>query len=473
MKKLQLIPKLNLVTRKIQSIIKTKYFMTRILLIDDDLNLCKVIEYQLQKAGYEVKSANSGKEGLEHFKQNNLDVVITDIQMPDISGIEVLKKIRQQNRQVVIIIITAYGSIENALEACNLGADDYITKPFSKEQLLFVVEKALRFHQLQQENTQLRQELVGKYTFENMVARSAKMDDVLRMAGQVAQSDATVLILGESGTGKELIARAVHYNSPRKDKPLITVNCPSVPDNLLESELFGHVKGAFTGAIKDRKGKFEIADGGTIFLDEIGDLREELQAKLLRVLQEQEFERVGDSTPIKVDVRVIAATNKDLQQRMEEGEFREDLYYRLSVIPIQIPPLRERKEEIPYLVDFFIERYGNGREIEVDPEVIEIMQKYDWPGNVRELENVIERALVLTTDNQINVSNLPSNIAQKAGSKSKPSDSFIRDDVSLEEAERQIISQTLQRTGGNRSKAARILKIPRHVLLYRMKKFGL
>ncbi|NIV12529.1 MAG: response regulator [Aliifodinibius sp.] len=447
--------------------------MTRILLIDDDVNLCKVIEYQLQKAGYEVDSANSGNEGLGLFKENDFDVVITDIQMPDISGIEVLNQIRQINRQVVIIIITAYGSIENALEACKLGADDYITKPFSKEQLLFVVEKALRFRQLQQENTQLRQELVGKYTFKNMVARSSKMEDILRMAGQVAQSDATVIILGESGTGKELIARAIHYNSPRKSKPLIIVNCPSVPDNLLESELFGHVKGAFTGAIKDRKGKFEIADGGTIFLDEIGDLREELQAKLLRVLQEQEFERVGDSRSIKVDVRVIAATNKDLEQRMKEGKFREDLYYRLSVIPIQIPPLRERKEEIPYLVDFFIQRYGKERKIEVSPEVIDLLQNYDWPGNIRELENIIERALVLTTDNRITVNNLPANIAQKAKAGSTVLESFIAEDVSLEEAERQIIAQTLRRTGGNRSKAARILKIPRHVLLYRMKKFGL
>jgi len=447
--------------------------MTRILLIDDDVNLCKVIKYQLQKAGYEVESVNRGKEGLVRFKQNGFDVLITDIQMPDISGIEVLNQIRQQTQQVVIIIITAYGSIENAVEACKLGADDYITKPFSKEQLLFVVEKALRYHHLQRENTQLRQELVGKYTFKNMVARSAQMEDVLKMAGRVAQSDATVLILGESGTGKELIARAIHYNSPRKDKPLITVNCPSVPDNLLESELFGHVKGAFTGAIKDRKGKFEIANGGTIFLDEIGDLREELQAKLLRVLQEQEFERVGESSPIKVDVRVIAATNKDLEQRMKEGEFREDLYYRLSVIPIQIPPLRERKEEIPYLVDFFIERYGKGRKMEVDPEVMELLQNYDWRGNIRELENVIERALVLTTDNQIVPSNLPSNISRKADIKSELSLTFAGNDVSLEEVERHIISQTLQRTGGNRSKAARILKIPRHVLLYRMKKFGM
>lgn len=447
--------------------------MTQILLIDDDVNLCKVIEYQLQKAGYEVDSANIGNEGLQLFKENNYDVVITDIQMPDISGIEVLNQIRRQDRQVVIIIITAYGSIENAVEACKLGADDYVTKPFSKEQLLFVVEKALRFHQLQSENKQLRQELAGKYTFKNMVARSAKMEDVLRMAGQVSQSDATVLVLGESGTGKELIARAIHYNSPRKEKSLITVNCPSVPDTLLESELFGHVKGAFTGAIKDRKGKFEIADGGTIFLDEIGDLREELQAKLLRVLQEQEFERVGDSSPIKVDVRVIAATNKDLEQRMKEGKFREDLYYRLSVIPIQIPPLRERKEEVPYLVDFFVYRYGNQKSIDIDAEVIKVLQKYDWPGNIRELENVIERAIVLATDNRITVNSLPSHITQQAAGRSKPSENFIKDDISLEEAERQIISQTLKRTSGNRSKAARILKIPRHVLLYRMKKFGM
>lgn len=449
--------------------------MNKILLIDDDVNLCKVMGYQLQKNGFDVTTANDGPVGLEYFGKQDFDIVITDIQMPGMSGIEVLNEIRRINREVVIIIVTAFGSIENAVEACHLGADDYITKPFGQEQLLFVIEKALRFRKLQSENTQLRQELAGKYRFDNMVARSSKMEAVLQMAGQVAASDATVLILGESGTGKELVARAIHYNSPRKDRPLVTVNCPSIPDNLLESELFGHVKGAFTGAIKERKGKFELADGGTIFLDEIGDLRGNVQAKLLRVIQEHEIERLGDTKTIKVNVRLLAATNKNLLELVRQGQFREDLYYRLSVVPITLPPLRERKEEIPYLVDFFIDRYGQGRQFVVEPEVITILQKYDWPGNIRELENVIERAIVLSTEDRIAPDSLPSHLFSQTGLAASPSGSEVaipEEGISLDELEKQVILNTLKRTGGNRSRAAKLLKIPRHVLLYRLKKFG-
>ncbi len=445
-----------------------------VLLIDDDVNLNKVISYQLEKQGYRVSTAKSGKEGLNLFHKHPPDIVLLDIQMPDLSGIQVLEEMRRQNRQAVVIMITAYGSVENALEACRLGADDYITKPFGQEQLFFVIEKALQFRRLQQENTQLRQELVGKYRFENMVARSAKMEDVLRMVGQVAQSDATVLILGESGTGKELIARALHYNSPRQDKPFVTVNCPSIPENLLESELFGHVKGAFTGAVKDRKGKFELADGGSIFLDEIGDLPENLQAKLLRVLQEQEFERLGDSRTIKVDVRVIAATNKDLFQRVQEGKFREDLYYRLSVVPITLPPLRERKEEIPYLVDFFLERYGKGKSFTLEPATLSALQAYDWPGNIRELENAMERAVILAKEERITPDLLPAHIS---GKQQTPSTSGFRiensADLSLEAIEKRAIEEALHRSGGNQTRAAQLLKIPRHVLIYRMKKLGM
>ncbi len=449
--------------------------MKKILLIDDDKNLCKVIGYQLQKNGYTVTLVNEGQEGLTRFRENDFDIVITDIQMPDISGIQVLKEIRRRNQQVIVIIITAYGSIESALEACRLGADDYLTKPFGQEQLVFVIEKAVRLRELQQENTQLRQQLIGKYRFDNMVSHSSKMEDVLRMAGQVAASDATVMILGESGTGKELVARAIHYNSPRKNKPMVTVNCPSIPDNLLESELFGHVRGAFTGAIKDRKGKFEIADGGTIFLDEIGDLREEVQAKLLRVLQEHEIERLGDSKTMKVNARVVAATNKNLEQLVREGSFREDLYYRLSVVPITIPPLRERKEEIPFLVDYFIARYGDNRKISVEAEVITALQHYDWPGNVRELENVIERAVVLSTDDRITLESLPPQLFAKAAIATGVPVSVASpiQGQSLEAVERQMITESLERTGGNRTQAAKLLQIPRHVLLYRMKKFGL
>lgn len=445
----------------------------KVLLIDDDVNLCKVLSHQLKKNGFKVITAYNGKDGIALFSDNQVDIVLIDIQMPDISGIQVLKEIRRRDREVVIIMITAYGSVENALEACRLGANDYITKPFGQEQLLFVVEKAVQMQRLHRENTQLRQELAEKHQFDNMVARSSVMEDVLRMAGRVAASDATVLILGESGTGKELLARAMHYNSPRKDQPFITVNCPSIPNNLMESELFGHVKGAFTGALKDRKGKFEMANGGTIFLDEIGDLHEDIQAKLLRVLQEQEFERLGESKLIKVDVRVIAATNKNLEKLLTEGKFREDLYYRLSVVPITIPPLRERKEEIPYLVDYFIDRYANGKNFQVDPDVFEVLQSYDWPGNVRELENAIERAIVLGEENRIKVNTLPPPLLN-VPSEEKHHPSHNSDEIlPLEEMERRAIQSALKKTSGNQTRAARLLEIPRHVLLYRMKKLGL
>ncbi len=448
-----------------------------VLLIDDDVNLSKIISTQLKNSGFEVTVANSGKDGLSAFKEDGFDIIILDVRMPDISGIEVLRKIRKSNGDIIVIIITAYGSVENALKACRLGADDYLTKPFSREQLLFVIEKANRFRKLQTENLELQQELLDKHRFGNFIAQSAPMEELIKMASQVAVSDATVLIQGESGTGKELLARAIHYNSPRKNKPLITVNCPSIPDNLLESELFGHVKGAFTGAIESRKGKFERADGGTIFLDEIGDLHEDLQAKLLRVLQEQEIELVGGSKSISVNVRVIAATNKNLDELMKSGEFRDDLYYRLSVFPLTIPPLREHKEDIPHFVDLFIQRYGKGNRYDIDPEVISVLQEYHWPGNVRELENVIERALILSTNKKITVDNLPSYILKKERADEKQpeeKDSIVhRKDLSLDKIERGIISEALRRSEGNRSQAARLLKIPRHVLLYRMKKLGL
>jgi DNA-binding NtrC family response regulator len=354
-----------------------------------------------------------------------------------------------------------------------LGANDYLTKPFGQEQLLFIIEKTLKIQQLQDENILLKQEVAGKYKFDNMVANSARMQEVLKLTTQVARSNATVLVTGESGTGKELVARAIHYNSPRHAKPLITVNCPSIPENLIESELFGHVKGAFTGAIKDRKGLFQQADGGSIFLDEIGELREDLQAKLLRVLQEQEFQPVGGSKTIKVDVRIIAATNRNLEQLVKEKKFREDLYYRLSVVPIRIAPLRDRKEDIPFLVDFFISKYSEGRKFKISGEAIKILQSYEWPGNVRELENIIERILALSTDNEISITNIPEHISGRFYEPSGTTFNIPEEGIALDTLERLVIKEILQRTGGNRSKTARMLQIPRHVLLYRLKKFGL
>lgn len=442
----------------------------RILLIDDDINLCKVIAYQLQKRNFQVTTANSGTEGLNHFKNQLFDIVISDIQMPDISGIKVLKEIRRLDKQIIFIIITAYGSVDNAIEACRLGADDYLTKPFGQEQLFFVIEKAIRLKHLLEENVQLKQEIVNKYSIKNFVGQSAKMQHVIKMVMQFAKSDATVLIQGESGTGKELIAKAIHYNSPRKDKPMVVVNCPSIPENLLESELFGHIKGAFTGATKDRKGKFELANGGTIFLDEIGDLKEDLQAKLLRVLQEREIERLGDSRTIKIDVRVVAATNRNLKEKIEGGKFREDLYYRLSVLPIMLPPLRERKEEIPYLVVFFLNKYKKGKKYSVDPEVMETLQQFDWQGNVRELENVVEHATVLSSDNKITKDQLPSYLHTRSSNYSNQIDN---ENLSLQDIEIKAIQNALDKSNGNQTKAAQLLNIPRHVLLYRMQKFGM
>jgi len=443
-----------------------------ILLVDDDENLNKVLSFQLKQMGFNVTAALDGKSGLRLFKQGSFDIVITDLQLPGMTGMELLTAIRLLNKDVIILVITAYGTVENAIEASRLGADDYLTKPFGKETLRFVIEKAIQFKKLQAENIQLRSELYQKYDFGNIIGKSAEMEDVFKLTAHVAESDATVLIRGESGTGKELIARAIHYNSPRRDKPFITVNCPSIPENLIESELFGHVRGAFTGALKDRKGKFQLADQGTIFLDEIGDLREDLQARLLRVLQEKEFERVGDSTPIKVDVRPVAATNKNLELLVEQGKFREDLYYRLNVVTIMIPPLRDRKDDIPFLVDHFIEKYGKGKNYTITDEALELIVQYDWPGNVRELENTIERAIVISREPVITpelLKPISKNINKK---NALPPEIAASENLTLDEVERRTITNALKKVHGNQSKAARLLGIPRHVLLYRMKKLG-
>ncbi|NQT63727.1 MAG: sigma-54-dependent Fis family transcriptional regulator [Candidatus Marinimicrobia bacterium] len=447
--------------------------MYSVLLIDDDMSLSRVLGYQLEQSGFDVVVVNSGKDGLEQFKEKSFDIVVTDIQMPDMSGIEVLGEIRKIDVNIVIILITAYGSVDNAIEACRLGADDYLTKPFGQEQLLFVIEKAMRLRELQSDNTKLRRELKGKHNFSNLVTNNSEMESVLEMAGQIADSETTTLILGESGTGKELIAKAVHYNSSRAKKPLITVNCPSIPDNLLESELFGHVRGSFTGAIRDRKGKFEMANGGTIFLDEIGDLRETVQAKLLRVLQEQEIERLGDSKTTKVNVRIIAATNKDLWQLSQTGKFREDLYYRLSVIPITIPPLRDRSGDVPILINHFLKKYSRSKNFKIDSEVFDILDHYSWPGNIRELENLVQRLVTLTKGELITSSDLPGHIRSSEANLNPLSLKIPADGLSLHEVEEKLIRETLQKANGNQSKAARLLKIPRHVLLYRLKKLGI
>ena len=444
----------------------------KILLVDDDENLNKVISYQLDQMGFDVTTVTDGLSGWNLFKQGSFEIVITDLQLPGMTGMELLTSIRRLDKNVIILIITAYGTVDNAIEASKLGADDYITKPFGKETLRFVIEKAIRLRMLQAENIQLRSELYKKYDFGNIIGKSAAMDDVLKLTGRVAESDATVLIQGESGTGKELIARAIHYNSRRKDRPFITVNCPSIPENLIESELFGHVRGAFTGALKDRKGKFQLADKGTIFLDEIGDLKEDLQSRLLRVLQEKEFERVGESAPITVDVRVVAATNKNLEDLVLHGKFREDLYYRLNVVTIIIPPLRERKEDIPFLVDHFMKKYGKDQNYTTTDEAMELIMQYDWHGNVRELENTIERAIVISREPVISPEVLQP-IARNVKKKfALPPELAENENLTLEEIEKRAITNALHKTNGNQTKAAKVLGIPRHVLIYRMKKLG-
>ena len=438
----------------------------KILIIDDDINLSNITAHQLTNMGFDTDIMNSGTEGIEHLREDLFDLVLLDLQMPDIHGLEVLKEIRKFNQDVAIVIITAYGTAESAVDACRKGADDFITKPFSKEQLLFTIEKTLRLKNLETDNKRLSKELSEKYVFGNIVTRNKNMIALLDVADRAAQSDASILVLGESGTGKELLAKAIHYNSPRSVFPFVAVNCPSIPESLIESELFGHEKGAFTGAIQAKRGKFEIADKGTIFLDEIGDLRLDLQSKLLRVLQEREIEHVGGTKSIQIDVRVIAASNQDLLEKAEAKEFRQDLYYRLNVIPLSLPALRARTDDIPLLAEYFIKKYSN-RPLTLSSPFLKKLIDYDWPGNVRELENIIQRAVVLCPHDV-----LDENCAELNQGKRTQKD-MHRSGVTLESIEKEAIEKALINNNWNQTKAAEQLGIPRHVLIYRMKKLGI
>jgi two-component system NtrC family response regulator len=444
-----------------------------ILLIDDDDSLRRVIEYSLTEAGYAVTAAASGEEGLRLFGRNGFDAVITDITMPGMSGMEVLASVRQRDGRVPVVVITAYGTIESAVEAMKQGAFDYITKPVSRDELKMTLEKALTLRRLEQENVALRAEVRGRYSFERIVGKSEAVRAVLDMAGRVAASDATVLITGESGTGKELLARGIHHASLRANGPFVAVNCAAIPESLIESELFGHVKGAFTGAVKDREGKFELASGGTIFLDEIAELRTDLQAKILRALQEREVDRVGGSRPLPVDVRVIAATNKDIERAMKEGIIREDLYYRLSVVTLHMPPLRERRDDIPLLAGHFLDKVAPGRSVPIDREAMAVMTVYGWPGNVRELENVIERAVLLRQGNSITPAELPEKLTKRKGGVEDIILNLPDEGVSLEDLEKSLIVKALEKHRGNQTRAAEFLGITRPTLIYRMEKYGL
>lgn len=443
----------------------------KILVIDDDPSLRRVLEYNLQEEGYEVQAASSGEEGLYLFEQSQPNLVITDMKMSGMDGLMVLKSIKERSPETLVIIITAFGTVDVAVEAMRTGAYDYITKPFNRDALKLTVKKALAFNGLAEENRRLRNELSDKADFRNIIGSSREMEKVFEIIRKVADTDAAVLITGESGTGKELIARSLHGNSSRREAPFIAINCAAIPRDLLESELFGHVKGAFTGAVKDKTGKFQLAEGGTLFLDEVGELPLELQPKLLRALQEKEVVPVGGTKEQKLDVRVISATNLNIDKAIANGMFREDLYYRLSVIPIHLPSLRERRKDIPLLIRYFCTKYGSDKVI-FHQDALDALVMYAWPGNIRELENTIERLLIMRNGDEIGLEELPEKLLESRF----PGHAVIKlpdDGYSLEQLEREIVVQALERNAWNQAAAARFLRIPRHTLLYRLEKYGI
>jgi DNA-binding NtrC family response regulator len=448
-----------------------------ILLIDDDEGLRRVTEFTLKEEGYDVVTAADGRAGLDLFRKASCDLVLSDVRMPGMDGMELLPTLKAMSPDLPVIMLTAHGTITSAVDAMKMGAFDYLTKPFSRDQLRASVRKALEVADLKTENRQLRQMVVERFSFDALIAGSRVMRDVTDTAARVAQSDTTVLLQGESGTGKELLAKAIHLHSARARGPFIPVNCAAIPEHLLESELFGHRRGAFTGAVSDKQGKFEAAAGGTIFLDEIGDLPVLLQVKILRVLQEREIDKVGDVRPHKVDVRVIAATNRDLEKMIADGTFREDLYYRLAVVPLRVPPLRERTDDIPRLVEHFLAKHSAHLDRASIPSVREAVYSalnlYAWPGNIRELENLIERALVLDKDGVLGLDDLPERLLNQERRFGNVRVELPDDGISLETVERDLIVAALEKHGGNQTRAAAYLDITRSALLYRMQKHGL
>ena len=454
--------------------------MEKILIVDDDPEILEVIAEILQQAGYDVDSAKDGRKAIRRIEDDFFDLVVTDLNLPKVDGMKILQYVVEQSPETMCVILTGYGTIKGSVEAIKLGAFDYITKPVKSDEILIVVEKALKYRQLERENILLKQQLRKKYRFENFVGDSKPIQKVFELIERVADTDSTVLITGESGTGKELIAKAIHYNSHRRDNPMVVINCGAIPEELLESELFGHEKGAFTGAHKMRVGRFELANGGTIFLDEIGDMSPNLQVKLLRVLQEQKFERVGGTRTLEIDVRIIAATNKNLSTAVNKGKFRQDLYYRLNVIPIKVPPLRLRKPDIPLLVDFFTKKFTkqNRKRIKgFSPEALDSLMEYGWPGNVRELENLVERLIILSNGETIELDDIPESIKGKSAKVESvevkiPKDGIVFDQA-VEEYEKKLILQALAETNWVKTKAAKLLNINRTTLIEKMKKKNL
>jgi two-component system, NtrC family, response regulator AtoC len=448
----------------------------RVLIVDDDASQRRLIEFWLQEEGYGTTAVGDGISGWRSFEEQSPSLVISDIRMPAMSGLDLLSRIKATNSDVPVILITAFGTVNDAVDAMKLGAADYVLKPLNGDELKVNVRRALERQQLVAENRYLRDLAGSTFRFEYLIGQSRRMREVLDLCTRVAGRDSTVLLTGESGTGKGVLAKAIHQNSLREGKPFVTVNCGALPEALAESELFGHRKGSFTGAVADRQGKFEAANEGTIFLDEIGELPLNLQVKLLRVIQDREVDKIGFSQPVKVNVRILAATNRKLKTQIEDGQFREDLFYRLSVVTIDVPPLRERREDIPMLVSHFLksfsERYHTSP-LTITDEALALILRYAWPGNVRQLENAIERLVVLANGNTIKPEDLPQEVRESESRIAKIDLKLPDEGIDLEQVEKEILSQALQKHAGNQTRAAQYLNISRKTLIYRMEKFGL
>ncbi len=438
-----------------------------ILVIEDEEKQRRVIGLHLASADYDVKAAGTAEEGWK--LAGDVDLILTDLKLPGMDGLELLEKLKGQNSHTPVVVMSAFGTVENAVEAMKRGAVDFLPKPFSLDHLTVVVEKALEVRKLRDENRELREALGQRYQFENIIGHSAAMQEIFATIMRVAPTRATVLLAGESGVGKDMIARAIHQHSPRKDRPFVKINCTAIPENLMESELFGYEKGAFTGANVSKPGKFEQANTGTVMLDEIGDVPASVQVKLLRILQEREFERLGSNKTMQTDVRVIAATNVDLRAALEQGTFREDLYYRLNVVPLDIPPLRERKEDIPYLVEHFAKKFGG----EVSEGAMERLTGYHWPGNVRELENVIERSILLARGPRVEADDVKIEMGVSRARPAFATEAFLPEGLTLDQYEQNIIREALKRANGNKSQAARLLGLTRNALRYRLAQMGI
>ena len=448
----------------------------KILVVDDDESLRRVTQLQLEESGYQVLTAATGEQALALIDEHAPGLVISDLKMPGMSGLDLLRETLAARPETTVILITAFGTVETAVDAIRAGAYDYITKPIDYEQLLLVVNRAMERQQLLEEVRNLRRSLDEKYGFDSIVGRSKALLRVLEIASRVAERDSTVLLRGETGTGKDLLAKAIHQNSRRRKQPFVTINCGAIPKELLESELFGHTKGSFTGAFTPKTGKVEMADGGTLFLDEVGELPLELQVKLLRLIQQGEVEKVGAPQTVTVDVRIIAATNRDLQALIEDGAFREDLYYRLAVIPIELPPLRERAGDIPELVQHLFVKMKTKHglpNLRLPPHLIPYFSAYRWPGNVRELENIIERLVVLAVGDEISIDDLPEFLRRDRPAPDSIELELPADGISLEAVEKELIAKALKKFDWNQTQAAKFLDISRRTLIYRMEKHGL